>query len=392
MCISVKNDTWERTVSVRTSKKRKDCARVGSRTRLTHVGSYGAALGNHNGQIEEGSSEEKASSTHERISTWRFLPQALADYSTHPYTQHSRHTRDDAKIQTRKNSGRVLEWTDTVPQDRGDIMSVHVLFFFFPGTQKPKKKKKKSFHQCETVTMTTAKAMCQCTWCWKWGHSASLTLNIWNIWVLYDLIRHNFCQRYDYVWGMNMCDSVYVCVCNLSEVSQGSWMHGSFSPVKTAALKRKAGAQRASDPVTKATAVKPNVDRTKLLLQKDRKRDGAKVKKTYTYIYIYRDQGVAQKVSYNALATPEKTLAGCGHLEAHVCKRQSIALFSECIASPHDATWAAVQKDVEFSFTCPRRKMCLFFPDQLLKSMWSRELASRWKWSNWGERCVVSKY
>lgn len=73
------------------------------------------------------------------------------------------------------------------------------------------------------------------------------------------------------------------CVFNLSEVSQGSRMHGCFSSVKTAALKRKAGAQRASDPVTKATAVKPNVDRTKLLLQKKRKRDGVKVKKMYIW-------------------------------------------------------------------------------------------------------------
>lgn len=68
---------------------------------------------------------------------------------------------------------------------------------------------------------------------------------------------------------------------NLSELSQGSWMHGCFSPVKTAALKRKAGAQRASEPVTKATAVKPNVDRTKLLLQKERKRDRIKAKVMY---------------------------------------------------------------------------------------------------------------
>lgn len=70
-------------------------------------------------------------------------------------------------------------------------------------------------------------------------------------------------------------------VCNLSEVSQGSLTHGCFSPVKTAALKRKAGAQRASDPVTKATAVKPNVDRTKLLLQKERRRDGVQLKYRY---------------------------------------------------------------------------------------------------------------
>lgn len=77
------------------------------------------------------------------------------------------------------------------------------------------------------------------------------------------------------------CTCVCVRICNLSEVSQGSWIHGCFSPVKTAALKRKAGAQSASDPVTKATAVKPNVDRTKLLLQKERKRDGVKVKKMY---------------------------------------------------------------------------------------------------------------
>ena len=50
-------------------------------------------------------------------------------------------------------------------------------------------------------------------------------------------------------------------------MSQGPWTQGDFSPVKTAALKRKAGAQRAREPVTKATAVKPNVDNTKLGLQ-----------------------------------------------------------------------------------------------------------------------------
>lgn len=57
-------------------------------------------------------------------------------------------------------------------------------------------------------------------------------------------------------------------VCYLSELSQGSFKHGCFTPVKTPALNKKAGAHRASDPVTKATAVKPNVDRTKLGLKK----------------------------------------------------------------------------------------------------------------------------
>ncbi len=54
---------------------------------------------------------------------------------------------------------------------------------------------------------------------------------------------------------------------HLSELSQGAFKHGCCSPVKTPALNKKAGAHRASDPVTKATAVKPNVDRTKLGLK-----------------------------------------------------------------------------------------------------------------------------
>lgn len=58
----------------------------------------------------------------------------------------------------------------------------------------------------------------------------------------------------------------------LSELSQGSFTHGCFTPVKTPALNKKAGAHRASDPVTKATAVKPNVDRTKLGLKKRKKK------------------------------------------------------------------------------------------------------------------------
>lgn len=92
--------------------------------RQTHIGSYGAALGKDDGQIEEGSSEEEASSTHERISTWRFLPQALTDCSAQPYTQHSCHTCDDAKIQTRGNTGRVLELVDMLPREIGHIICV----------------------------------------------------------------------------------------------------------------------------------------------------------------------------------------------------------------------------------------------------------------------------
>lgn len=57
----------------------------------------------------------------------------------------------------------------------------------------------------------------------------------------------------------------------LSELSQGIFKHGCFSPMKTPALNKKAGAHRASDPVTKATAVKPNVDRIKLELRQQTK-------------------------------------------------------------------------------------------------------------------------
>lgn len=67
-------------------------------------------------------------------------------------------------------------------------------------------------------------------------------------------------------------DVVCMRVCYLSELSQGSFTHGCFTPVKTPALNKKAGAHRASDPVTKATAVKPNVDRTKLGLKKRKAR------------------------------------------------------------------------------------------------------------------------
>lgn len=68
-------------------------------------------------------------------------------------------------------------------------------------------------------------------------------------------------------------DVVCMRVCYLSELSQGSFKHGCFTPVKTPALNKKAGAHRASDPVTKATAVKPNVDRTKLGLKKRKKKN-----------------------------------------------------------------------------------------------------------------------
>lgn len=45
-------------------------------------------------------------------------------------------------------------------------------------------------------------------------------------------------------------------------------MQGALSPLKTAALKRNVGAQRAREPVTNATAVKPNVDNMKLQLRR----------------------------------------------------------------------------------------------------------------------------
>lgn len=119
---------WKNSESESEEKKSKD-AHGGGGARQTHVGSYGAALGKDDGQIEEGSSEEQASSTHERISTWRFLPQALTDCSTHSYTQHSRHTCDDTKIQTRENRGRVLELSDTMSQEMLIIMCVNVKGF-----------------------------------------------------------------------------------------------------------------------------------------------------------------------------------------------------------------------------------------------------------------------
>jgi len=53
----------------------------------------------------------------------------------------------------------------------------------------------------------------------------------------------------------------------LSEEAQFPWRQGGRSPVNTAARNRKVGAHRAREPVTKATAVKPKVDSTKLELQ-----------------------------------------------------------------------------------------------------------------------------
>ena len=55
---------------------------------------------------------------------------------------------------------------------------------------------------------------------------------------------------------------------HLSEDSQCASTQGSFSPVKMAALNRKVGAQRAREPVTNATAVKPRVERRKLQLRR----------------------------------------------------------------------------------------------------------------------------
>lgn len=51
---------------------------------------------------------------------------------------------------------------------------------------------------------------------------------------------------------------------HLSVAAQLSSTHGARSPVTTAALYRNVGAQRAREPVTNATAVKPKVDNTKL--------------------------------------------------------------------------------------------------------------------------------
>lgn len=53
---------------------------------------------------------------------------------------------------------------------------------------------------------------------------------------------------------------------DLSEAAQLPCWQGSCLPLKTAARNRKVGAQRASEPVTKATAVKPSVESTKLRL------------------------------------------------------------------------------------------------------------------------------
>lgn len=57
----------------------------------------------------------------------------------------------------------------------------------------------------------------------------------------------------------------------LSEPAQFPSKHGGRCPVKMAALNRKVGAQRASEPVTKATAVKPRVECTKLRLPRKHK-------------------------------------------------------------------------------------------------------------------------
>lgn len=54
-------------------------------------------------------------------------------------------------------------------------------------------------------------------------------------------------------------------------VEQCPSTHGALTPEKMVALSRKVGAHRARDPVTKATAVKPRVDKTKLQLNKQKK-------------------------------------------------------------------------------------------------------------------------
>lgn len=56
--------------------------------------------------------------------------------------------------------------------------------------------------------------------------------------------------------------------CYLSDEAQSPSTQGIRSLVNRAALNRKVGAQRAKEPVTKATAVKPRVDSTKLRLQR----------------------------------------------------------------------------------------------------------------------------
>ena len=72
---------------------------------------------------------------------------------------------------------------------------------------------------------------------------------------------------------VGVCVTYQMSVCYLSEVSHGPLTQGGLPSVKTAALKRKAGAQSAKEPVTKATAVKPNVDSTKLGLHTDTHKD-----------------------------------------------------------------------------------------------------------------------
>lgn len=53
----------------------------------------------------------------------------------------------------------------------------------------------------------------------------------------------------------------------LSEGSQGSTSHGSLRPCVTCARERKVGVQKARAPVTKAMAVTPKEDQTKLRLE-----------------------------------------------------------------------------------------------------------------------------
>lgn len=55
--------------------------------------------------------------------------------------------------------------------------------------------------------------------------------------------------------------------CHLSEVSHGSFEHGFLMPIITWALDKNVGVQKASAPVTKAMAVTPSEDHTKLRLR-----------------------------------------------------------------------------------------------------------------------------